>query len=102
MFVSTCQYEVVHSLHCAHLPAGADAHVDALGVNDVLVSISGHKLVDWGMGRIYTINLSHDFLLQLLSPIRPEAQRLAALHCVLVHLGPDQDLEKKVGQRERR
>ncbi|KAF4080960.1 hypothetical protein AMELA_G00155280 [Ameiurus melas] len=76
--------------------SGADAHVDALGVNDVFVSSSGHKLVDGRMGRIYTINLSHDFLLQLLSPVRPEAQRLAALHCVLVHLGPEQDLEKKI------
>ncbi|MCJ8736267.1 hypothetical protein PDJAM_G00257090 [Pangasius djambal] len=76
--------------------SGDDAHVDALGVNSVLVSISGHKLLDGWTGRIYTVNLSHDFLLQLLSPNRPEAQRLAALHCVLVHLGPDQDLEKKI------
>ncbi|KAG7324197.1 hypothetical protein KOW79_012213 [Hemibagrus wyckioides] len=72
--------------------SGADAHVDALGVNHVLASISGHKLLDGWMGRIYTINLNQDFLLQLLfNPNRPEAQRLAALHCVMVHLGPDQE-----------
>lgn len=84
-----------HSLHCAPCPAGADAHMD---VDSALVSLSDHKLLDGRMGRIYTFNLSHEFLLQLLSLTRPEAQRLAALHCVLVHVGPDQDLEKKVGQ----
>lgn len=85
-----------HFLHCAPWPAGADAHVDALGVNHVLASISGHKLLDGWMGRIYTINLNQDFLLQLLfNPNRPEAQCLAALHCVMAHLGPDQ--ENKVG-----
>lgn len=94
VFVGICV--VVHSLHCASWPAGADAHVDALGVNSVLVSISSHKLLDGWMGRIYTMDLNHDFLLQLLSPDRPEAQRIAALHCVLVHLESDQDLEKKV------
>lgn len=99
MFVKVCVGG--YSLHCAPCPAGADAHVDALGVDSVLVSLSGHKLLDERLGRIYTISLSHDFLLQLLSPTRPEAQRLAALHCVLLHLRPDQDLEKKVGQRKR-
>ncbi|XP_053332386.1 gamma-secretase-activating protein isoform X1 [Clarias gariepinus] len=76
--------------------SGADAHVDLLGVNSGLMSVSSHKLLDGWMGRIYTISLSHDFLLQLLSPNRPEAQRLASLHCLLVHIGPDQDLEKKI------
>lgn len=96
-----CVRVVLHSLHCAPYSAGADAHVDAQEVSSSLVSISDHRLLDGRMGRIYTINLSHDFLLQLLSSARPEAQRLAALHCVLVHAGSDQDLEKKVGWRER-
>ncbi|KAK2834675.1 hypothetical protein Q7C36_015376 [Tachysurus vachellii] len=77
--------------------SGADTHVDELGVNNVLMSISAHKLLDEWMGRIYTINLNQDFLLQLLlSTDRPEAQRLAALHCVMVHLESDQDLENKI------
>ncbi|KAI4902672.1 hypothetical protein NFI96_030024 [Prochilodus magdalenae] len=76
--------------------SGADAHVDALGADSVVVSVPSRRLLDIQTGRIYTIDLSHDFLLQLLSSSRPEAQRLAALHCMLVHLGPDQDLEQKI------
>uniref|UniRef100_A0A3B1JA46 Gamma-secretase activating protein n=1 Tax=Astyanax mexicanus TaxID=7994 RepID=A0A3B1JA46_ASTMX len=76
--------------------SGADAHVDAIGADSVILSVPGRRLLDVHTGRIYTTDLSHDFLLQLLSSSRPEAQRLAALHCMLVHLGPDQDLEQKI------
>ncbi|KAK3526259.1 hypothetical protein QTP70_020401 [Hemibagrus guttatus] len=107
LFISLGHYVVVylaghflHLINCIQQDllchslflSGADAHVDALGVNRVLASVSGPKLLDGWMGRIYTINLNQDFLLQLLfNPNRPEAQRLAALHCVMVHLGPDQE-----------
>lgn len=97
--LNVCQYTVCvvpHALHYASWPAGADAHMDALGVNSVLMNISSDKLLDGGMGRMYTMDLNYDFLLRLLSPDRPEAQRLAALHCLLVHLESNQDLEKKV------
>ncbi|KAI5614930.1 gamma-secretase-activating protein isoform X2 [Silurus asotus] len=86
----------VSNLQPLFISVGADAHVDALKVNSVLVNIPGRKLLDGWMGKIYSINISHDFLLQLLSPNRPEAQRLAALHCVLVQLEPDRDLEEKI------
>ncbi|XP_060770256.1 gamma-secretase-activating protein [Neoarius graeffei] len=76
--------------------SGADAHMDALGVNSVLMNISSDKLLDGGMGRMYTMDLNYDFLLRLLSPDRPEAQRLAALHCLLVHPESNQDLEKEI------
>ncbi|XP_036432647.1 gamma-secretase-activating protein isoform X1 [Colossoma macropomum] len=76
--------------------SGADACVDALGADSVVVSVPSRRLLDIQNGRIYTTDLSHDFLLQLLSSSRPEAQRLAGLHCMLVHLGPDQDLEQKI------
>ncbi|XP_062850410.1 gamma-secretase-activating protein isoform X2 [Trichomycterus rosablanca] len=67
-----------------------------LGEKSVFVSVSGRRHLDPLTGRIYNCKLSHDFMIQLLSSGKPEAQRLAALHCVLVYLEPDQDLEKKV------
>ncbi|XP_076862583.1 gamma-secretase-activating protein isoform X2 [Brachyhypopomus gauderio] len=76
--------------------SGADAHVEGLGAGSVVASVWGRRVLDVQAGRIYEGDLSHDFLLQLLSPARPEAQCLAALHCMLVHLGPDQHLEDKI------
>ncbi|XP_035379532.1 gamma-secretase-activating protein isoform X2 [Electrophorus electricus] len=76
--------------------SGADAHVDGLGAGRVVASTWDRRVLDWQAGRMYDGDLSHAFLLKLLSPARPQAQRLAALHCMLVHLGPDPDLEQKI------
>ncbi|KAK1789537.1 hypothetical protein P4O66_015456, partial [Electrophorus voltai] len=81
---------------CACRSAGADAHVDGLGAGRVVASTWDRRVLDWQAGRMYDGDLSHAFLLKLLSPARPQAQRLAALHCMLVHLGPDPDLEQKI------
>ncbi|TSK13560.1 Gamma-secretase-activating protein [Bagarius yarrelli] len=111
LFISLGHYVVVylaghflHLINCIQQDllchslflSGTDAHVETLEVNSVLKRISGHKMLDGSVGRIYTVNLNQDFLLQLLSTNRPEAQRLAALHCLVIHLEPDQDLEKKI------
>ncbi|XP_066523182.1 gamma-secretase-activating protein [Hoplias malabaricus] len=76
--------------------SGADSLVEELGTESVVVNVPGRRLLDIKSGRIYTTDISPDFLLKLLSSSRPEAQRLASLHCMLVHLGPDQDLEEKI------
>ncbi|KAK0131350.1 Gamma-secretase-activating protein [Merluccius polli] len=75
---------------------------------------SATLLLDLASGTIYSADLSSAFLLQILcsdtattrmssrgrgwpgAPSRPEAQRLAALHCLLVYLGTEPTLEVKI------
>ncbi|CAL8242207.1 unnamed protein product [Merluccius merluccius] len=64
---------------------------------------SATLLLDLASGTIYSANLSSAFLLQILCSdtattrmSRPEAQRLAALHCLLVYLGTEPTLEVKI------
>lgn len=83
------------------LLTGADGHIEALGSGREVVSVSGSRLLDVRAGRMYTMELNPDFLLELLSSDRPEAQRLAALHCMLVYLQPNPVIELKVSKRER-
>lgn len=82
------------------LLVGADGHIEALGSGRAVVSVSGSRLLDVRAGRMYTMELNPDFLLELLSSDRPEAQRLAALHCMLVYLQPNPVIELKVSKRE--
>lgn len=65
------------------------------------MSVSGSRLLDAQAGKMYTMDLNPDFLLELLSSDRPEAQRLAALHCMLVYLQPNPVIELKVRERKR-
>ncbi|XP_068163106.1 gamma-secretase-activating protein [Antennarius striatus] len=65
---------------------------------------SSSRLLDLTTGRIFTVELNPDFLLQMLRSSAPyrcprsstDAQRLAALHCLLVYMGNDPNLELKV------
>ncbi|XP_051746869.1 gamma-secretase-activating protein isoform X3 [Ctenopharyngodon idella] len=76
--------------------SGADAHIEALGLSSEVVSMFGSRLLDARAGRMYTMDLNPDFLLELLSSDRPEAQQLAALHCMLVYLQPNPVIELKI------
>ncbi|XP_059367266.1 gamma-secretase-activating protein [Carassius carassius] len=76
--------------------SGADGHIEDLGSGREVVSVSGSRLLDVRAGRMYTMELNPDFLLELLSSDRPEAQRLAALHCMLVYLQPNPVIELKI------
>lgn len=76
--------------------SGADGHIEALCSGRAVVSVSGNRLLDVQAGRIYNMDLNPDFLLELLSSGRPEAQQLAALHCMLVYLQPNPVLELKI------
>ncbi|RXN17823.1 gamma-secretase-activating -like isoform X2 [Labeo rohita] len=76
--------------------SGADGHIDDLGSGREVVRVSGSRLLDVQAGRMYTMELNPDFLLELLSSGRPEAQQLAALHCMLVYLQPNPVIELKI------
>ncbi|XP_041636582.1 gamma-secretase-activating protein isoform X2 [Cheilinus undulatus] len=65
---------------------------------------SNGSLLDMAAGRIHTAELSPAYLLKILRSDTPsrcpssksEAQRLAALHCLLVYMGNDPNLELKI------
>ncbi|XP_030635943.1 gamma-secretase-activating protein [Chanos chanos] len=76
--------------------SGADAFLDHVGEDSMVLTLPGCRLMDVRAGRMYTVDLDPSFLLELLGPSRPEAQRLAALHCMLVYLGPNPELELKI------
>ncbi|XP_057180610.1 gamma-secretase-activating protein isoform X2 [Triplophysa rosa] len=94
----------LHLINCRHQDllcyslflSGADGDIEALGSGCEVISVSGRRLLDVRSGRMYTMELNHDFVLELLSSDRPEAQRLAALHCLLVYLQPNPVIELKI------
>uniref|UniRef100_A0A3P8ZUX8 Gamma-secretase-activating protein C-terminal domain-containing protein n=1 Tax=Esox lucius TaxID=8010 RepID=A0A3P8ZUX8_ESOLU len=113
LFIPIGYYIVVflagHFLHCINTRqqellcyslflTGADAELGVLGPESVVLSLPVSSLLDLNTGRIYTAELSSAFLLDLLncSHSRPDPQCLAALHCLLVHMGPNPKLELKV------
>ncbi|TRY98433.1 hypothetical protein DNTS_022878, partial [Danionella cerebrum] len=75
--------------------SGADSYTEVLASGYEVVSAPANQLLDARGGRMYTVDLNPDFLLELLSPYRPEVQKLAALHCMLVYLQPNSMLELK-------
>lgn len=79
--------------------SGSDGDIEALASGCEVISVSGRRLLDVRSGRMYTMELNHEFLLEFLSSDRPEAQRLAALHCLLVYLQPNPVIELKVCER---
>lgn len=87
--------------HALFNVTGVDGDIEALGSGCEVISVSGRRLLDVRVGRMYTMELNHEFLLGLLSSDRPEAQRLAALHCLLVYLQPNPVIELKVCEKYR-
>ncbi|CAL8318561.1 unnamed protein product [Lota lota] len=100
-----------HSLFLSGLEAQLglpepSACVTVLGVEEESEEGGGASatvLLDLASGKIYRADLSSAFLLQILcsdTPTtrmsRPDAQRLAALHCLLVYLGTEPTLEVKI------
>lgn len=75
--------------------SGADGP-EALGSGSEVVNVSGRRLLDVRAGKMYSMELNHDFLFELLSLEKPEAQRLAALHCLLVYMQPNPVIDLKI------
>ncbi|XP_064815887.1 gamma-secretase-activating protein-like isoform X3 [Oncorhynchus masou masou] len=113
LFIPIGYYVVVylsgHFLHCINTRqqellchslflSGVDAELGVLGSDSVVLSLPESSLLDLNTGRMYTVDLNPSFLMDLLhcSHRRPDAQRLAALHCLLLYMGPNAALELKI------
>ncbi|XP_064877402.1 gamma-secretase-activating protein isoform X2 [Oncorhynchus nerka] len=113
LFIPIGYYVVVylsgHFLHCINTRqqellchslflSGVDAELGVLGSDSVVLSLPESSLLDLNTGRMYTVDLNPSFLMDLLhcSHRRPDAQRLAALHCLLLYMGSNAALELKI------
>ncbi|XP_052371486.1 gamma-secretase-activating protein-like isoform X1 [Oncorhynchus keta] len=113
LFIPIGYYVVVylsgHFLHCINTRqqellchslflSGVDAELGVLGSDSVVLSLPESSLLDLNTGRMYTVDLNPSFLMDLLhcSHRRPDSQRLAALHCLLLYMGPNAALELKI------
>ncbi|KPP63708.1 gamma-secretase-activating protein-like [Scleropages formosus] len=76
--------------------SGEDIRLGPSELDSTVLSLSQATLLDPQKGHIYEADLSHSFLLDLLRRSGPDIQRLAALHCLLGHVGPDPDVERQV------
>ncbi|XP_038833444.1 gamma-secretase-activating protein isoform X4 [Salvelinus namaycush] len=113
LFIPIGYYVVVylsgHLLHCINTRqqellchslflSGVDAELGVLGSDSVVLSLPESSLLDLNTGRMFTVDLNPSFLMDLLhcSHSRPDAQRLAALHCLLLYMGPNAALQLKI------
>ncbi|KAM9402698.1 gamma-secretase-activating protein isoform 5-T6 [Salvelinus alpinus] len=113
LFIPIGYYVVVylsgHFLHCINTRqqellchslflSGVDAELGVLGSDSVVLSLPESSLLDLNTGRMFTVDLNPSFLMDLLhcSHSRPDAQRLAALHCLLLYMGPNAALQLKI------
>ncbi|KAM3587297.1 uncharacterized protein V6R79_001210 [Siganus canaliculatus] len=104
--INTRQQEMLcHSLFLSGLDVDLDLECQAANVTVLHAEEeSSSSLLDMAAGRIHTAELNSTYLLQLLQADAPsrcpsgktDAQRLAALHCLLVYMGNDPDLELKI------
>uniref|UniRef100_A0AAY4EIA2 Gamma-secretase-activating protein C-terminal domain-containing protein n=1 Tax=Denticeps clupeoides TaxID=299321 RepID=A0AAY4EIA2_9TELE len=82
--------------------SGPDAQLGPLGSGSAVLTLSDSTLLDVSTGRMYAADISPSFLVGCLHNSTAEAQRLAALHCMLVYKGSDPDMEMKVNRRTER
>ncbi|XP_054480207.1 gamma-secretase-activating protein [Anoplopoma fimbria] len=104
--INTRQQEMLcHSLFLS----GPDVDLELLCQSDDITVLHAEEepsgsLLDLARGKIYTAELSPAFLLKILRSDTPsrcpsskaDPQRLAALHCLLVYMGNDPNLELKI------
>ncbi|NXU54669.1 GSAP protein, partial [Turnix velox] len=74
---------------------GEDARVDMLQ-NCFIRSPIPSTVLDCHVGSLYTVTISASAVLQLLHSSKRDSERLAALHCALLHFHHTQDLEKQI------
>ncbi|NXN60659.1 GSAP protein, partial [Rynchops niger] len=74
---------------------GEDARIDTLQ-NCSIRSPLTSTVLDCCVGSMYAINISDSALLQFLQNSKQDSERLAALHCALLHFQHTEDLEMQI------
>ncbi|KAL4640746.1 gamma-secretase-activating protein isoform X2 [Arapaima gigas] len=76
--------------------SGEDIRLDPEVLSSGVLPLAQSTLLDVGKGRIYQVDISHSFLLDLLHHSRVDIQRIAVLHCLLGNVGLDPHVEQQV------
>ncbi|XP_061107516.1 gamma-secretase-activating protein [Conger conger] len=92
-FINSRQQDLpCHSLFLS----GGDARLGQLGPSSEVLTLPDATLLDVRSGTMCRVGISHSALLDLLCQSRLDAQRLACLHCMLVYMSPDPEVELKI------
>ncbi|KAG8142682.1 hypothetical protein E2320_005893 [Naja naja] len=77
------------------LDLGEDAKINALNA-DTVFSPAKSSVLDRSTGKIFTVEMSPKALLQFLWKSKSDNDQLAALHCLLLHVGSTEELENQL------
>ncbi|XP_025028983.1 gamma-secretase-activating protein isoform X3 [Python bivittatus] len=76
---------------------GEDAEINQLNTSTVFSPVKS-SILDRSTGRIFTVAMNQKALLQFLWNSKLDNDKLAALHCLLLHVGSTVDLENQIIQ----
>ncbi|XP_066489769.1 gamma-secretase-activating protein isoform X2 [Tiliqua scincoides] len=74
---------------------GEDAKINGMNKSSALSPFKS-MVLDGGTGRLFALEINKQALLQFLWESKLDHDRLAALHCVLLHVGSTADLEAQI------
>lgn len=77
--------------------SGEDAKIDGLH-KSTIVSPLKSVILDVNTGRMFTLEMNEQALLHFLWNSKLDGDRLATLHCLLLHVGSTTELETEVGK----
>ncbi|XP_026550936.1 gamma-secretase-activating protein [Pseudonaja textilis] len=77
--------------------SGEDAKINPLNT-DTVFSPAKSSVLDRSTGKIFTVEMSPKALLQFLWKSKSDNDQLAALHCLLLHVGSTEELENQIIQ----
>ncbi|XP_072856806.2 gamma-secretase-activating protein isoform X2 [Pogona vitticeps] len=76
---------------------GGNAEINGLNTSTILSPLKS-MILDRGTGRMFSMAINKQALLQFLCTSRADRDRLAALHCLLLHVGITVELETQIIQ----
>ncbi|XP_032077091.1 gamma-secretase-activating protein-like isoform X4 [Thamnophis elegans] len=77
--------------------SGEEAKINPLNA-DTVFSPAKSSILDRRTGKIFTVEMSPEALLQFLWKSKSDNDQLAALHCLLLHVGSTEELEDQIIQ----
>ncbi|XP_039616966.1 gamma-secretase-activating protein isoform X2 [Polypterus senegalus] len=92
-FINTKQTDYpCHNLYFS----GQDSEICSLSSKSIIVSTPDATLIDVQMGKIWKASLSHSALLEFLHRSKFDSHKLGALHCAVVYLAREENLDVEI------
>ncbi|KAH0616469.1 hypothetical protein JD844_027591 [Phrynosoma platyrhinos] len=74
---------------------GGDAKINGLHTSTIISPLKS-MVLDCSTGRVFTVAINKEALLQFLWNSKLDSDRMAALHCLLLHVGSTREIETQV------